>query len=268
MTNGKKVSIVVPTYNQVQYVRATLDHIFHQDHPNLEIIVTDDGSTDGTREALVEFQEAVGSDKASFASRLAPGGKVEREVHARYPRNRELRLLLHEENVGATRNYNRGFDGVTGEYCTFIAGDDLPHPEMNSSLVRVLEESDADFAYSDMHIVDDAGHILRKFALPEYSFERSFADWYLCGVSKLFRSRLLESDRFDPRYGLANYYDLFSRFAMRGARFIHVPRVLYSVRHHGPDRKTGLHSAANEIRILEESAMVAGRARRHLEENR
>ncbi len=260
----RKVSIVVPTYNQVSYVRATLDHILHQDYPHLEVIVTDDASTDGTRDVLLEYQDRIERDKASFASRVTEEGTVEREVHERYPQNREFRLLLHEKNVGATGNYNRGFDQITGEYCTFIVGDDLPHPEMISSLVRSLEEEKADFVYSDMHIVDDRGNILRRFSLPDYSFERSFADWYLCGVSKLFRSRLLQADRFNPKYQLANDYDLFSRFAMKGARFFHLPRVLYSVRYHGEDRKVGLHSLENEARILAESTEIANLCRSFL----
>lgn len=260
----KTVSVVVPTYNQAKYVEATLDHVLHQDYPSLEVVICDDGSTDGTADVLQEYVRRVRTDQASFASRVSDDGTVERVWHVRYPQDRKLRLLLSERNVGATANYNRGFSAATGDYCTFIPGDDLPHPQMISALALALEERDADFAYSDMFVVDDAGRVLRKFELPDYSFERCFADWYLCGVSKLFRRALLRVGLFDSAYRVANDYDLFSRFAMAGARFVHVSQVLYSVRFHGDDRKVGQHSPENERLMVEESRRIAERCREFL----
>lgn len=259
-----KVSIVVPSYNQRQYLAATLDHIMFQDYPNLEIIVTDDASTDGTQEMLREYGRRVEQETVSYVS-YTDGQGIFRTVHRRYPEGRELRLVFNDRNVGATANYNRGLRLATGEFVTFIAGDDLPHPSMVSTLVQVLE-SGADFAYADMFIVDDVGRILRRFALPDFSYERSLCDWYLLGVCKLWRRSL--HDRvgyFDERYRLANDYDLFLRFAQAGARMVHVAKVLYSVRWHGPDRKIGLHTPENEDRLIRESIEIALRARRFCE---
>lgn len=259
---SEKVSIVVPSYNQRAYVEATLDHILQQDYPNLEVIVTDDASTDGTRDLLREYVAAVPCKMASYAS-YTDGKRVERSFHKLYPEGRELRLVLNDQNVGATANYNRGLRLATGTFVTFIAGDDLPHPSMISTLVGALEAG-ADFAYADMFIVDDVGRILRRFALPNFDYKRSLCDWYLLGVCKLWRRSLHERvGYFDERYRLANDYDLFLRFAQAGARMVHIPKVLYSVRWHGPDRKTGLHAPENERRLVEESIEVALRARQH-----
>jgi GT2 family glycosyltransferase len=143
-----------------------------------------------------------------------------------------------------------------------MAGDDIPHPTMIERLAGALEENEADVAYGDMFIVDDGGRILRTFNLPDYDFEACFANWYLCGVCKLFRRELLERVGFcDPKYKLANDYDLLLRFAMSGARLVHVPQVLYSVRAHRADRKVGLHSADNEKRLIAESIECLQRAR-------
>lgn len=261
-----KVSIVVPTYNQASYVEATLDHILHQDYEDLEIIVTDDASTDGTAQLLQEYVRLAFVEEVSYASRYEGAtGVVERCVHERYPQNRRIRLLLNRENVGASENYNRGLQEAAGDYCTFIAGDDLPHPCMITTLVDALERNEADFAYSDMFIVDDQMQVLRRFSLPDYDYERSLCDWYLLGVSKLYRREWhARVGTFDPMVRVANDYDLYLRFAMAGAKFVHVPRVLYSVRYHGPDRKVGQHSPDSERQMFEESIEIAMRARRFL----
>ncbi len=134
---------------------------------------------------------------------------------------------------------------------------------MISTLAAELERTGADFAYSDMFIVDDAGRILRRFTLPGFDFEKSLARGYFLGVSKLWRRGL--EGRFDASFRSANDYDLFLRFAMAGARFVHVPRVLFSVRAHGADRKVGLHTQEMERVGVEESARLAGKAREFLE---
>ena len=78
--------------------------------------------------------------------------------------------------MGAT--LNTGFSAATGEYCTFIASDDILLPSAMTELALVLDQG-YDFAYADMHIVDDAGRILRRFSLPDYSFNNAFCRWYI-----------------------------------------------------------------------------------------
>ncbi|MBI2901781.1 MAG: glycosyltransferase [Planctomycetes bacterium] len=254
------VSVVVPTYNQAKYIPACLDRLLLQDYPALEIVVVDDASTDGTSEVLDAYLRSAKEDAVSFASRW-DGREVVRETHPRFPRAREIRVVRNAANLGATRAYNAGMSRVRGTYATFVPSDDLPHPTFVSELVGALDRG-ADFAYADMWIVDDAGRVLREFRLPDYSFDRCFGDWYLCGAAKLFRADLLRSvGLFDERFAVANDHELFLRFAMSGARFVHVPRVLYSVRFHGADRQTGQHSAGSTRRMFEESIELVERAR-------
>ena len=60
---------------------------------------------------------------------------------------------------------------------------------------------------------------------------------------------------------LPNDYDHYLRFAMAGAKFYHLPEVLYSVRYHGNDRKTGQHRKEQYENLIEESRRCARRAR-------
>jgi len=65
----------------------------------------------------------------------------------------------------------------------------------------------------------------------------------------------------DESYQGANDYDHYLRFAMAGARFHHLPKILYSIRYHGDDRKTGQHAEKRYTKLIEESKTCAYRAR-------
>ncbi len=263
------VSMIVPTYNQAQYLGACLDSIWFQDYPSLEIIVVNDCSTDHTAQVIAGFEQAVREEKTSFASRYDEAtGEIERTWHPRYPQEgRRLVVLHNEQNQGSTRTYNRGFQAATGDYCTYIASDDICHPGMVSALAAPLDRGEADFTYSDMFVVDDAGHILRQFNLPDYSFAACFGDWYLCGVSKLYRRSLHERFGWYNNEYLANDHELYLRFALGDVRFMHVPRVLYSVRSHDT-RSVGVHNSANWTKLLNESKSLVRQARTALRSNR
>ena len=257
------VSVVVPAYNQARYLRACLDSLWFQEYPAVEIVVVDDASTDDTAAVLAGFRDDLAALTTSFASRYDAGADViERTRHPVYPgAGRTLRLLRHAENKGLARTLNTGIAACTGRYCTYIPCDDLAYPDMLGALAAALCETGADFAYADMHIVDDAMRILRRFSLPDYSFEACFADWYLCGVCKLYARSLHERHGgYDPAL-LAHDHALFQRFALAGARFVHVPRALLAVRDHPRERQVDIHAPDNWARLLEESKALVRAAR-------
>lgn len=262
LTTHKKVSLVVPTYNQAPYLGACLDAIWFQDYPNLEIIVVDDASTDETREILDRFVNEVANEMVSYASFYnAETDEIERTRHRRYPRHgRQLKILRNERNLGSTRTYNRGFKACTGDYCTYIASDDICHPAMISSMVEVLDSGEADFVYSDMFVINDEGRILREFRQPEYNFEECFCNWYLIGVSKLYPLALHERLGYYNNDYLANDVECYLRFALNGVRFKRIPKVLYSVRCH-EQRQVGVHSPGNWNRLLDECRQLVKKAR-------
>lgn len=262
MCESKLISVIVPTYNQARYLGACLDSIWFQDYPNIEIIVVADPSPDNTSEVLAEYRRAVESHRVSHAARLEEGGTVSRAEAPRYRKEgRSLVIVENDVRLGHTPSYNKGFEMASGEYCTYVASDDICHPQMLSEMAAVLDGGEADFVYSDMFIVDDEMRILREFRLPPYSFEASFCDWYLCGVSKLYRRSLHERFGYYDNGYIANDHECFLRFAMNGARFVHFPKVLYSVRSHD-QRSHDVHSGANWAKLMKESADLVMKARK------
>ena len=258
----KRVSIVIPTFNQAEYLPACLDHCLFQTYPNLEIVIVDGGSTDSTKDFLAQLPQEIATRTASPVVAMDANGTVLRQSVTVCPQNRKMVILAFDHDIGPTRTVNEGLKRVTGDYCTYVVGDDLPHPHMIEELVEALERTGADFAYSDMNLVDDAGRIVRQMLLPDYDFETCLARWYHLGVSRLYRSEWHHKvGLMDEAYQSANDYDHYLRFAMAGARFVHVPRILYSIRYHGQGRKTGQHSPERYANLIEESKVCARRAR-------
>ncbi len=258
-------TVVVPAYNQGRYLAACLDSLWFQDHKDLEIVVVQDASTDDTPQVLAAYQERLPRDTVSYASRYDPDtDTLERVHHPRYPAaGRSLRVIEHPRNMGLAAALNTGFSAATGQACTYVPADDWCLPQMIAELARALEHTPADFAYADMLIVDDAMRVVRRFDLPDYSFSRSFADWYLCGNCKLYRRELHARFGFYDTALLAHDHDLFQRFALGGARFVHVSKALMAVRDHA-ERQVDIHAPDNWARLIGESKSVVLKARKHL----
>lgn len=92
------VSVHVITFNQAHLIHETLQSILAQDYANIEIIVADDGSTDGTANIISEYAN-------QYPSKIIP--------------------LVAGPNLGITGNSNRGLQACKGKYIAFIGGDDL-----------------------------------------------------------------------------------------------------------------------------------------------
>lgn len=255
----KKVSIVIPNFNQADYLPGCIDHCWFQTYPDLELIIVDGGSTDGTKEYVKKLPEMLGTQQVEPVVRMGENGELikktcrtyHEDTHAVHP-GRELTIISSEKDLGRTGTYNAGFRQATGDYCTYIVGDDLPHPHMIEELVSELERSGADVAYSDFNIITDDDRILRLVRKPDYSFEQCFAEWFHLGVSTLSRMSMLKKVEFmNEEWQVANDYRLYLDMAKAGASFSHVPKVLYSVRFHGAEGK------------LDESCRLAGEAREY-----
>ena len=261
-----KVSVIVPAYNQARYLAACLDSLWFQDHGDMEIVVVDDGSTDATAAVIEGYLGRVGQARASYASFYDhEADALLRVEHPRYPaEGRAIRVLRFERNQGLAVALNAGFRAATGEACSYVPSDDWCMPSMFSELSRALTDTPADFAYADMLVVDDCFQVVRRFDLPDYSFRRCFADWYLCGDAKLYRRTLHDSFGYYDESLLAHDHDLFLRFALGGARFTHVAKALFAKRDHTGAREVDIHAPKNWARLIGESKRLALKARRAL----
>lgn len=112
-----KVSLIIPVYNGAQYVKSIVQSLKEQDYRDVEIVFSDDGSTDGTAEALEEA--AAEDDRIKVVS---------------------------GENRGVSSARNRALEAATGELIGFVDADDTLKPGYLRTLVDALLESGADMA--------------------------------------------------------------------------------------------------------------------------
>ena len=119
--NHKKLSVIIPVYNSQKYLRSCVDSIRRQTYPHLEIILVDDGSTDGS---------------ALICDQLA---KEDNRI-----------LSLHKENGGTSSARNFGIRSATGDYTTFMDNDDLWKSETAiEEIMAQLDEGDTDVLFHE-----------------------------------------------------------------------------------------------------------------------
>ena len=178
----EKITVVVPTYNNAPWLKRSLDSLMAQTYPYIEVIVVNDGSTDGTVAVLERYQ-------------------------AEYPSLR----IIHKENGGVTSARLRGVAEATGSWIGFMDADDEIDPEMYARLFQNAMAHSAEISHCAHQIhfpdgrieyVNNTGEILvqdHKAGLE--SLLRNEIEGSLC--LKLYRRELFE--------GLAQWMDLTIR---------------------------------------------------------
>jgi hypothetical protein len=125
------ISVIIPAYNRANLIGETLKSLLNQTVPAKEIIVVDDGSQDGTAEAVLEMLKLGEAEKLKISERKPwPEIKVIRQANA---------------GPGAARN--RGMAEATGEFIHFFDSDDIAAPNKHEVQLRALLETGADIAY-------------------------------------------------------------------------------------------------------------------------
>ncbi len=184
----KMVSVVIPTYNQVNFVKETFDSVLSQDYSNLQIIVTDDGSTDGTKNIILDYAQ-------------------------KYPD--KFVAVISDTNTGLPSNFNRGFRKVKGEYIAWLGGDDLMLPGKISKQVALLQHRpDAVGCCHDAEVFESpSGVVLGLFSelmngkrgFKEGGVELWFdASYYMLPSTVMIRSAAVPKYGFDERLKYAN----------------------------------------------------------------
>ncbi|WP_257450461.1 glycosyltransferase family 2 protein [Paenibacillus soyae] len=160
-----KVSLVVSCYNKVNYISGMLDSVVAQKWDNLEIILVNDGSTDGTRVVIGQYEEKL----------KARGYEV---------------TILDQGNQGVAAAVRNGLMLVTGEFVCIPDCDDLLHEEYVSAMVKALNQ----FSSVNCVVCDDLRNRWDLGYAPEISTETSLVSNYNRNLlTKFFMGKLLTS---------------------------------------------------------------------------
>lgn len=205
-----KLSVIVAVYNIAAYLPQCVDSILSQDYENLEVILIDDGATDGSG--------AICDRYAAQDSRVR---------------------VIHQKNGGAAAAKNAGLRTATGEYLTFVDGDDYLEPKVYGYMMDVLLGSGADvaeFTFRDVyrsHQEEQVFYSGRKVVKAQ-----EYLTWYLnrwhCALlwNKVYKRSLFAGIFFEEGHKIDDEYFTYQGI-LNADTLVCDDRIIYNYRQRG-----------------------------------
>ncbi|HWR21476.1 MAG TPA: glycosyltransferase family 2 protein [Verrucomicrobiae bacterium] len=236
MSETPRVSIGLPVYNGERFLREALDSLVGQTFGDFELIISDNGSTDGTQEIC-----------RAYAAK-----------------DRRIRYYRQDQNHGGAWNHNRVFELSKGEYFKWASHDDVCDPALLSRCVEVLDaDPSVVLCYSKVRIIDEHGRVENyavELATDSPNPQERFRDLMLIPhrcfqIYGLIRSRDL---KMTPLFAACSAADrpLLARLGLAG-RFHEVPEYLFVSRWHSRNSMRATRSA--QVRIAWWDPAMAGK---------
>jgi glycosyltransferase involved in cell wall biosynthesis len=171
-----KISVIVPVYNVENYLEKCLDSLVNQTLQELEILVVNDGSTDGSQKIINDFQ-------------------------SRFPQ--KIKTFV-KENGGLSDARNFGIDRAIGEFLAFVDSDDYVSENMLEEMYDLAVKNQAELVICNLQKVDENGNVTQKLTqipnMPEKIDLKEnfsvFSDISYFACNKIFRRELFEGKRF------------------------------------------------------------------------
>lgn len=196
------ISVVLPTYNQAEYLPQALDGILNQTCRDYELIVVNDGSTDDTPRILDEYQQGY-----DFT-------------------------VIHQENQKLPRALNTGFRMARGQYLTWTSSDNVMLPHMLEMLADALDcYPQVGLVYADWEVIDEHGQVIG--VVQTLDFDR-YLLMRVNYINACFLYRRACQDAvglYDPEYIYAEDWEYWLRISS-SFEMMRVPQVLYQYRIH------------------------------------
>jgi alpha-1,3-rhamnosyltransferase len=242
------VTVVIPSYNYERFVTEAIDSVLSQDYDNLELIVIDDGSTDGSARRIGE--------------------------HLRYRTPATRVEFWSRPNRGRSATLNEALGLAHGTFVTFLDADDVLEQHMVRTLVAAhLAAEGAGAAFGDGWVIDERGH--RRGRLSETAPYRGgdvFKDLAALRFFPFMQSSLIRTDvlekvgSFDDRLLHLDDWDMWLRLT-RQHEILYIDKPVFRYRIHGNNRSIRdldrFHSEARTVvqALLSREPELASRAR-------
>jgi glycosyltransferase involved in cell wall biosynthesis len=206
-----KVSIIMPVLNGQKYIGEAIGSIAAQTYRDFELIVVNDGSTDGTYDQLQQFM-----------------GRI------------DLKCIQHATRQGIARSVNDGLRNASGQFIAFLDHDDLWFPGfLETQMAHLERHPDVGMVHSDFQTVDSAGNVLEasvatcrnRKRVSGHVFPALFMDSFIVGNSVLIRKECFDRlGGFDETLRIGDY-QMWLRIA-RNYKVDYTPKVLTKYRQH------------------------------------
>lgn len=202
------VSVVTNSYNYGGFIEDTLLSVMNQDHPRIEHIVVDGGSTDNTIEILKKYE------------------------------NKYDLKWISEPDEGQSNAINKGLKMSSGEIIGWLDSDDVYFDKHCISYVAETfgDFPDVDVIYGNDVLIDANNVIFRARRFPEWNYEKVLRRFYISQPATFFRRRVIEANSMDESLKFAMDLELFLRIG-KNSKVRHANRLLAGTRVHR-DRKS------------------------------
>ncbi|MBQ9280031.1 MAG: glycosyltransferase [Clostridia bacterium] len=209
---GKKISVIVPIYQVEKYLAECIESIIGQTYQNLEIILVDDGSSDGS-------------------------GRIADE----YAQKDQRIQVIHKENGGLASARNAGMDIATGDYFIFIDSDDFVPANAYELLLKKAEEKQADYVIGNYINCHEDSELWQKpiFSLEKYQefqldikdYQDSFYIMNSSACNKIFRKEFIENLGLRFVTGVPAEDAIFTTYCfIKAKRVFYIPDIIYIYR--------------------------------------
>lgn len=198
--SSRKISVVLPTYNGLRYLPGAVENCLRQQSVELELVIVDDGSRDGTAGYLATLTDA------------------------------RIKIITQPQNRGLPCALNTGFAQTTGEYLTWTSDDNLYAPDALATMAAYLDEhEEIAMVCAPYWEIDEAGNTLRLNPLP--SVEDIWTNNPV-GACFLYRKSVYETiGQYDPEARFIEDYEYWLRVSQR-FQIANIETPLYYYRLH------------------------------------
>jgi glycosyltransferase involved in cell wall biosynthesis len=194
------VSIVTPSYNQAEFIEETIRSVARQRYSNVEHIVVDGESDDGTIEILESYDDQI--------------------------------TWISEPDDGQSDAINKGFEMASGDVVGWINSDDvLFDVGVLARVVEYFREYDASLIYGDMALLSPDSDVLKLQVVPDFDYEKLRLKCFIEQPSLFFRGDVVATERLDTDLAYVMDYEFWLRLA-QDYEFHHVNDILAGDRNH------------------------------------
>jgi len=215
MNAAPRVTVVTPSYNQSAFIEDTIRSVIEHDYPNIEYIIIDGGSTDGSVDLIRKHEQ-------------------------------HLAHWLSEPDEGQADAINKGWRRASGEFVAWLNSDDILLPGSIAAAVDVMQERrEVGLVYGDLERLDVAGNHVRIDRYDEYQLVELVSKAHRISQpgSVLRRSTVLEAGYLDPSLHFQMDLDLWIRVALR-SQLAHCHRVVAGFRLHDQSKTSRISEVA------------------------
>lgn len=199
-----RITVITPSFNQAAFLERTILSVLNQNYPNLEYIIIDGGSTDGSVDIIRKYEERIA-------------------------------FWVSEQDKGQTHAINKGLKRATGDWVGWQNSDDIYFPGTFKQVAQVASRyPKAELIIGDINLIDELDKVIRDLKYVRPTYGSLLAEGMVLANQAAFWRRELHAriGWLDESLHYGFDYEWFLRVLMETNRSLHVPQCFGALRYH------------------------------------